>query len=356
MSLPQELIDSIIDSIPRIEPFSDLKNCSLVAKTFRHKAQRNFFPDSFSTIMLPIRARSGDLSPQLKRCEDFHELVQANPDIATLVRHITFEDMDLADAIESREGHRMEFMDETRHLVDHTLHLVLDQLVNLKILELYLFDLSRASAKFAAALLRRPVTCLVLDDVLFHRLGDLLTLIRSSPELRSLSLGNITLLDYECQLVNMSYETERLTPDYDKLVPSAKLHSPAEVETVVFGSCNASVLLCMEALRSPGSPISLGRIENLEMYSQAVDESIPGSVNKTLAKISIWLRSLQPHLRKRVLSRLIPRDHAGQPDSAGPAFHIKHVELLHVAFNLNSTEDLATSLEWWSHNFEVACG
>ncbi|SJK99497.1 uncharacterized protein ARMOST_02799 [Armillaria ostoyae] len=356
MSLPQELIDSIVDEIPRVRPYSDLKNCALVAKAFRRQAQRHFFPDSFKAITLPIRAQSPDLSSQLKRCKDLYELIQANPDIATLVRCVTYKDIDVSDAIEAGEEHRMKPMDDTAHLVDHTLHLVLDQFVNLEALILDSFDLSMVSAKFATALLGRPVTYLMLDSIHIHHLKNLLILIRSSPALRSFCLRNITLVDYECQRVNWPYETERLTPDYDELVSLHIPHSAAEVETVVFELCKASDLLCMEALRSPGSPISLGRIENLEVYSTPEFENIPGSVNNTLLEISTWLLSLQPHLPMCSLPCLIPRDYENQPNTEGPAFPIKHIESLRVVFNLNSTDDVATSLEWWSHNFETACG
>ncbi|KAK0472074.1 hypothetical protein IW261DRAFT_824757 [Armillaria novae-zelandiae] len=356
MSLPQEIIDSIVDEIPRIEPYSDLKNCALVAKAFRHRAQHNFFPDSFHSITIPIRAQSPDLSSQLKRCKDFYELIEANPSIATFVRRITYKDIDVFDAIEAGEGHRMKALDDTAHLVDHTLPLVLDRLVNLETLILDGFDLSRVSTKFATALLKRPVTHLMLNNIYIRHLKNLLILIRSSPALRSFFLGNITLVDYEWQRLNWPYETERFTPDYDELVSSHVPHSAAEVETVAFELCKASDLLCMEALRNPGSPISLDRIENLEVYSTPEFENIPDSVNNAFLEISTWLLSLRPHLPKCSLPCLIPRDNENQPNTEGPAFPIKHVESLHVVFNLNSTDDVATSLEWWSHNFETACG
>ncbi|KAG7444711.1 uncharacterized protein BT62DRAFT_1077489 [Guyanagaster necrorhizus] len=354
-SFPQEIIDSIIDEIPRTEPFTNLKSCSLVAKAFRRQAQGNFFPYSFCAITLPIRARSPDLSSELKRCEAFYELIQGNPDIAKHVRHVTFKDVDLFDAIEAHERHRVEFMDKTRHLVDHTLHLVLNKLVKLETLELHFFDLSRISTKFVAALLARPVTHLILDDVFIHHIEDLLTLIRTSPELRSLALGKITLLDYEYQRRNLPYETERLTLSYSELASSRGPCSPAEVETVIFELSEASVLRSMEALSRPESPISFDRIENFEVYSKAAYENTPGSVNDALAEISIWLGSF-PRLRKCVLPLLIPRDHQNRPDALGPALHIKHVESLRVVFNLNSTEDIIASLDWWTNNFEMACG
>ncbi|KAK0193342.1 hypothetical protein F5146DRAFT_1030222 [Armillaria mellea] len=196
----------------------------------------------------------------------------------------------------------------------------------------------------------------MLDNIYIHHLKNFLILIRSSPALRSLLLRDITLVDYEWQRANRPYKAERLTPDYDELVSLRDPHNPAEVETVVFELCKASDLLCMEALRQLRSPISLDRIESLEVYSTPEFENIPGSVNNAFLEISTWLLILRPHLPKCSLPCLIPRDNENQPNTEGPAFPIKHVESLRVVFNLNSTNDAATSLEWWSHNFEMACG
>ncbi len=99
MSLPQELIDSIVDEIPRIEPYSDLKNCALVARAFRPPSAALLFPRFLQRDHATHPRSIPDLSSQLKRCKDFYDLIQANPGIATLVRCVTYKDIDVSDAI-----------------------------------------------------------------------------------------------------------------------------------------------------------------------------------------------------------------------------------------------------------------
>ncbi|KAF7338782.1 hypothetical protein MSAN_02200700 [Mycena sanguinolenta] len=116
MSLPQELVDAILDNIS--DDLPTLKACSLVASLFTHSARTHIYR----------KIEISPLSSSGNSCRKFYELLSSSPDIAPLVKNLLIVSNGLfpTDAEECRRG-KLGFEPDT----SRTLPLVLPCLVNL---------------------------------------------------------------------------------------------------------------------------------------------------------------------------------------------------------------------------------
>ncbi|KAK0505229.1 hypothetical protein EDD18DRAFT_1128193 [Armillaria luteobubalina] len=305
-SLPQELVDAVIDDV---RSFSDLKACSLTCHTFSARTRAILFRE------VKLSGRS-----QLDAFQRFHELCVESPHIPSLVQTLCIHDY--------RRGSALPGLRPTFDTVNSILHFM----QNLKVIKFYDVTISDFCDGSLARLSSHSFREIHLYDVVFHENGfdQLCAVLQGSPDLERLFVhhtGPTTVSmfggdDTNQPRLNHLHATRRGPRIRDLSVVSRYSYS-----------CPAFIGAILETKTCPVS------VEKLRRFAFSLSKTVDF---QHLVKI---LKLTSGTLRVLLLTFNCPSAWHSLPLSGLPIVRIGH--LRKVAFMVTSGHDGPHYLQWW---------